>query len=34
MDALWVGGSTGGVYACGVLTRAGVDYAYIVKLKP
>ena len=34
MDALWVGGSTGGVYACGVLTRAGVDYAYIAKLKP
>ena len=33
LDVLWVGGSTGGVYACGVLTKV-MDYAYIVKLKP
>ena len=34
MDMLWTSGSTGGVYACGVLTKAGYDYAYIAKLKP
>jgi hypothetical protein len=34
MDVMWVGGATGGVYACGVLTKGSVDYAYIAKLKP
>ena len=34
LDVLWVSGATGGVYACGVLTKGGVDYAFIAKLKP
>ena len=34
MDALWTGGSSGGVYVCGVMTKSGVDYAYIAKYKP
>jgi len=33
-DVLWTSGSSGGAYACGVLTQGGVDYAYITKFKP
>jgi hypothetical protein len=33
-DLIWVGGASGGVYACGVITKAGVDYAFIAKYQP
>jgi hypothetical protein len=33
-DILWTGGSSGGAYACGVMTQGGIDYAYITRFKP